>query len=99
MDESRITGQCFAARRWLRVVLGSAMILLGWIIAVIGIVAIVDPIGTKMADDGDPFGTPPSRLTSATITSLSILVVVGGVLLVRGGARSSHVPGPGNTRH
>ena len=36
------------------VLLGLAVLLFG-----LEIVALVDPVGTKMADDADPFGPPP----------------------------------------
>jgi hypothetical protein len=36
------------------VLLGLAVVLL-----VLEVIALIDPVGTKMADDNDPFGPPP----------------------------------------
>ena len=44
---------------------------LGAIIGLIGLLGIIDPVGSQHANDADPFGTPPSVGWS------SILVVVG----------------------
>ena len=35
-------------------------------------VALIDPTGTKMADDLDPFGAPPSRLGSGLLGLVSV---------------------------
>lgn len=34
------------------------LLLIAGLLAVIEVLGIVDPVGTKMADDGDPFGSP-----------------------------------------
>lgn len=48
------------------------------IVFLVGLAAVIDPVGTKMADDGDPFGKPPSRLSSALICLAGIGVFMGG---------------------
>jgi hypothetical protein len=50
-------------------------LLLGGLVAIaVALLCIIDPIGCKMADDGDRFGTPPSLPSS-----LSVLLVYLGV--------------------
>ena len=61
---------------WILVVLG----LLG---VTFGVLAIVDPVGSKAADDADPFGTPPTRRESLRITLVYVLVGASGYVLLR----------------
>ncbi|MBF0215853.1 MAG: hypothetical protein HQL30_02545 [Candidatus Omnitrophica bacterium] len=55
------------------------------IIAVIGIIGglleILDPVGSKMADDADPFGTPPTLAQSIRFIVYSVLLGILGVWL------------------
>ena len=62
---------------------GVGLILLAFILGSMAVVAIFDPISAKMADDGDPFGTPPSRAFSAFILSASVALGIVGVYLIR----------------
>ena len=55
-------------------VLGRFLLLGGLVATALGLLCIIDPVGCKMADDSDPFGTPPSLLSS-----LSLLLVYLGV--------------------
>lgn len=59
--------------------IGGILLCLGGLAGVgMGVIAILDPIGTKMADDADPFGAPPSALASIFITiSFALVVAVG----------------------
>lgn len=50
--------------RTIRVITGLSLLLVGTIGVMVCLVAIVDPVGIKMADDNDPFGNPPSRISS-----------------------------------
>ncbi|MFN2509736.1 MAG: hypothetical protein ABR589_13335, partial [Chthoniobacterales bacterium] len=56
----------------------------------ISVIAIFDPVGTKMADDNDPFGVPPSL--SQSVTTLVVCVAVGvlGALLICLACRRRH---------
>jgi len=70
-----------------RIIIGVfAFILLfvGLIGTPIALLFIFDPVGTKMADDNDPFGPPPS-LFGSVLTLLFFLIVsaVGGFLAWR----------------
>jgi hypothetical protein len=40
----------------LKKVIAFLLVVIGLVLAGIEIIAVVDPVGTKMADDGDPFG-------------------------------------------
>jgi hypothetical protein len=65
-----------------QVLSGILLSLFGLVGMLLGIIAILDPVGTKMADDADPFGTPPSRISSAVLT-LTFVVITGiGVLII-----------------
>ena len=48
------------------------------------ILALVDPVGTKMADDADPFGAPPSRSKTAIAMLVTIAGGVVGLALLKG---------------
>ena len=64
------------------IVSGFVVVLVGLVGAGLGLIAIIDPVETKMADDLDPFGTPPSRIGSAAISLIFILVVVFGFWII-----------------
>ena len=61
---------------------GIGLVLLSLITCGVLLVAIVDPAGTKMADDGDPLGPPPSRLGSASGLLVSAVIGAAGVHLI-----------------
>jgi hypothetical protein len=45
--------------------------------------ALVDPVGTKLSDDSDPFGTPPGRIVSCAILLGFIAVGGAGLYVLR----------------
>jgi hypothetical protein len=47
------------------------------------LVAIIDPVGTQIAYDNDPFGSPPSRLFSASVLCVSLAIGAAGAYLLR----------------
>jgi hypothetical protein len=62
---------------------------LGWFLLVGGLVAsalallcIIDPVGCKMADDGDPFGAPPSLFSSLVVLLVYLGISGVGAFLV-----------------
>jgi O-antigen ligase len=68
----------------LLLLVGGILLSLGGLVGIgLGLIAIIDPVGTKMADDSDPFGSPPSVLGSVLITIVFALVVVGGFAMIR----------------
>ena len=46
---------------------GLCLLISGLIASAIALLSISDPVASKLADDGDPFGIPPSRLGSLLI--------------------------------
>jgi hypothetical protein len=61
---------------------GIALVLLSLVACGVYLIAMIDPVGTKMADDNDPFGPPPSRLYSLTAFCISVTVGSAGIYLV-----------------
>lgn len=57
----------------LKLLAASLFLLIGLWGVPVSLLAIADPVGTKMADDNDPFGPPPSRAGSA----VTLLVCLG----------------------
>ena len=70
---------------------GLFLLLFGCVGTVISILAIFDPVGTKMADDGDPFGTPPSLLNSLLILFVYLCLCGAGAFLIWRSVRKPHV--------
>jgi len=66
---------------------GVSLVLLALVVSGLALIAIIDPVSTKMADDNDPFGPPPSRLSSLSMFGASVAIGIGGVYLIR---RSFH---------
>ena len=62
--------------------LGLFLLLGGLVATAVALLCIIDPIGCKMADDGDPFGTPPSPLSSLLILLVYLGVSGVGAFLV-----------------
>ena len=61
---------------------GLALIGLSLLGSGVAVIAILDPVGTKMADDNDPFGIPPSLSQSFGMLAVSIAIGVLGALLI-----------------
>ena len=61
---------------------GFLLLLGGLFGAAVALFSIVDPVATKMADDGDPFGTSSSLLDSLTILLVYLGVSGVGAFLV-----------------
>lgn len=68
----------------IRIGAGLIVMLFGGLGILLGIIAIIDPVGTKMSDDADPFGVPPTFIESLNLTVIFILIFLGGVGLVVG---------------
>ena len=45
---------------------------------IFGIYAVFDPVGTKLSDDGDPFGPPPTVLESVSVSLVFFVVMIAG---------------------
>lgn len=70
-----------------RSIAAAILIVIGLLIVLVSVTALVDPVGTKHADDADPFGPPPSRLESAVILLLGCGLLAVAYLLIRSAVR------------
>jgi hypothetical protein len=62
-------------------VLGLVLLVVGFLGVAVSVFAILDPAGAKMADDANPFGAPPSLLSSVLIFVFYLAVCVLGFFL------------------
>ena len=69
---------------------GLALVGLAFLGSGLSLIAIVDPAGTKMADDNDPFGVPPSLSQSMTTFVVCVAVGILGALLIWLACRRRH---------
>lgn len=67
---------------FLRVGIGFVVALFGLFATGIGILGLLDPVGSKMADDSDPFGAPPSFLESGLFTLIFLSMAIFGIWLM-----------------
>lgn len=68
----------------LRIALGAILASFGILGILLGLLALVDPAGTQMADDGNPFGAPPTAVQSVLITLFYLLMSILGVSMIFG---------------
>ena len=61
---------------WGMVLLWLCTALIGSILAVIGFLGVVDPVGSKQADDSDPFGPPGGRAYPALLMLIGVSLVL-----------------------
>ena len=74
----------------LRIAFGLSLVLFALVLGGVALFAIFDPAGSKLADDGDPFGPPPSRAVSVVMFGASIAInIVGMLLIVRSTSKRS----------
>jgi len=73
------------------ITVGGGLVLLSLLACGVYLIAILDPVGSRPADDNDPFGPPPSRLESSLALSVSLAMGAAGVYLVRRPFHSRHV--------
>jgi hypothetical protein len=58
------------------------LIVIGLLVALVGLIGVFDPVGTKHADDNDPFGPPPPRWHGVVMSIVGLGVVSGGIAIV-----------------
>jgi uncharacterized RDD family membrane protein YckC len=76
---------------WGLVVLWLCTAVIGSILALSGFLGVVDPAGSKHADDSDPFGPPGGRLYPAVLTLVGAALILWPLVpLVR--TRSAATP-------
>lgn len=61
-----------------RRLIGAVVAVTGLAVIVVALVALIDPVGTKMADDADPFGEPPSTTGSLATLAVGCAATVSG---------------------
>jgi hypothetical protein len=61
---------------------GLIPLLIGFLGTAGSVFEIFDPAGSKMVDDADPFGTPPSLLSSLVILFISLCFCGAGAFLL-----------------
>jgi hypothetical protein len=66
-----------------RKVAGAFIALFALMILFVSVLSFVDPKGAKMADDSDPFGNPPSRLSSVCIGGIALAIGIGAVRMMQ----------------
>ena len=66
---------------------GVLLALVGLVFFLASLVALVDPVGTQMADDSNPFGPPPPWYAAVTGCVVSAGIGAGGIWLLRRKAR------------
>ena len=77
--------------RFLKAIAGTGLLLVGLVGSAMSFLALADPVGTKMADDADPFGVPPSASGSLILLVVFLAVGAVGVYLLSRFWRHKHV--------
>ena len=67
----------------LRKASGAFIVLFALMALFMSALSVIDPKGAKMADDNDPFGEPPSRLSSVCIGVISLAIGIGGLRMIQ----------------
>lgn len=65
-----------------RILGGIALCLISLVGVLIGSCGVVDPVGMKAADDGDPHGTPPSRIELVLFTAGFAAIGAYGIKMI-----------------
>ena len=63
-------------------IIGGILLVAGVVGSGSGVFALIDPRGSKMADDGDPFGPAPGVVESSLILGVYLVVTAVGVYLL-----------------
>jgi hypothetical protein len=63
-------------------VLGLVLLVGGFLGTAVSLFAILDPAGTQLADDSNPFGPPRSLLGSVSILAFYLVVCTTGIFLI-----------------
>ncbi len=70
----------------IRLAFGILLSLFGLMGIFFGVLSIYDPIGAQLADDHNPFATPPNISESIRVTALYVFILLAGILLLFGPA-------------
>ena len=76
-----------------RKLLGALLLIVGVIGVPVALLGLIDPVGLKLADDGDPFGTPdPWYIAAAILCAYAGSAALGLWLLFRNGMPKPRPP-------
>jgi hypothetical protein len=64
-------------KRAVKMMASGLLVFISLLGVLVSLIAIADPVGTKMADDNDPFGPPPSRIS--LLVMMLLLLAIGAV--------------------
>jgi hypothetical protein len=67
---------------WFRVGLGYLLAIFGFLGTGFGIIGILDPVGSKMADDSDPLGPPLPFVQALVLTLIYVGMLCLGIWLI-----------------
>ena len=75
-----------------RRILGFVLLVIAALLLVLELLALKDPVGTKLADDGDPFGNrhQPWWVHALWFAAIGLIGAAGARLARRGRARAPH---------
>lgn len=71
-----------------RQVMGVILLMLAGLLLFFEVWALADPVGTQMANDADPFGTPPGWREHATWFGIIALMSTAALWMIFGGGRT-----------
>ena len=74
--------------RNLAVPIVTCLVLTGFLLLAFGMIALLDPVGTQVTGDGDPFGLPFSAPSPLAVLGAGVLSLGVAALLVRRVSRS-----------
>ena len=77
----------------IKIGVGIVLLFLSSFGVVFGIVAMIDPVGAKMSDDGDPFGIPPTFVESLSLTLFYMGVFFVGIWWILGSKEIKNIIG------
>lgn len=84
-NENKVDCECssrYFIIKALKGIFGATFLAFGLLGCAVSLLAIIDPVGAKMADDSDPFGMPPSIFSSLVLLVFFIAVSGLGAYLV-----------------
>jgi hypothetical protein len=74
-------------------IIGALLLSVGVVVFVVAVLAMLDPVGTQLANDGNPFGdTTDTWMTSVTLAVTALVMMVGGGLLIFVGPHRDKLP-------
>jgi len=64
------------------VALGAITVVIGVLFSLLMPLGVLDPAGFQHANDSDPFGVPPSRVSFGALAALGVVVASGGFVAI-----------------